>query len=180
MTSGSRTPICLAKYELVWHSWDSISDWIYMYTPMQNKASSITKNVSDRLVTYGAEPSWLRGHKKARGNSSTEQACHCIQSKALSVPPAWEAHVVIPIMNIQPVHQFELWLYIFYIITDIESIDILIKGSEYWVGAPTAHQLSLPRGVDSHNPLRGAASSIKSLWHGGGCWRIWSTANFKG
>lgn len=68
------------------------------------------------------------------------------------MPPVREAHAVIPRMNIQPVHQFELWLYIFYIITDIESIDILIKGSEYWVEAPNAHQLSLPRGVDSHNP----------------------------
>lgn len=152
MTSGSLTPICLAKYELVWHWWDSISDWIYMYTPTQNKASSITKNVPDLLVTYGAEPSWLCGHKKASGNFSTEQACYCVQSKALSVPPVREAHAVIPRMNIQPVHQFELWLYIFYIITDIESIDILIKGSEYWVEAPNAHQLSLPRGVDSHNP----------------------------
>lgn len=49
-------------------------------------------------------------------------------------------------------HLYELWLYIFYIITDIESIGILIKGSEYWVGAPTAHQLSPPQEVDSHNP----------------------------
>lgn len=49
-------------------------------------------------------------------------------------------------------HQYELWVNIFYIITDIESIDILIKGSKYWVGAPTAHQLSLPQEVDSHNP----------------------------
>lgn len=51
-----------------------------------------------------------------------------------------------------PFHQYELWWHIFYIITDIESMDLLIKGSEYWVGAPTAHQLSLPWGVDSHNP----------------------------
>jgi len=33
--------------------------------------------------------------------------------------------------NAKPVHQYELWASIFYIITDIESIDILIKGSEY-------------------------------------------------
>ena len=43
-----------------------------MYTPTQNKASSITKNVPDLLVTYGAEPSWLCGRKKACGIFSIE------------------------------------------------------------------------------------------------------------
>lgn len=55
----------------------------------------------------------------------------------------------------RPVHQCELCVYIFYIISNTESIDILIKGSKYWVGAPTSHQLSLPREVDSHNPCEG-------------------------
>lgn len=70
---------------------------------------------------------------------------HQLEEKALDV---------IQLLNTQPfVHQYELWWYIFYIIADIESMDILIKGSEYWVGAPTAHQLSLPGGLDSHNPF---------------------------
>lgn len=59
----------------------------------------------------------------------------------------------IHLSNTPPIHQHELWRHIFYIITDIESMDVLIKGSEYWVGAPTGHQLFLPWGVDSHNPL---------------------------
>lgn len=65
-----------------------------------------------------------------------------------------EDHCVIQVLNLQPIHQYELCLDIFYIITNIESMDILIKGSEDWVVAPTAHQLSLAQGVDSHNPSK--------------------------
>lgn len=95
-----------------------------------------------------------------------------IQSAAVQ-----EAHAATFSIELQqPVHRCELWAHVFYIITDTESIDILIKGREYWVGSSTAHQLSLPREVDSHNPRQGAPSSIKSLWRGS----FWSPANGKG
>lgn len=40
-------------------------------------------------------------------------------------------HAVIQLSSTPPIHQYELWWRIFYIITDMESMDILIKGSEY-------------------------------------------------
>lgn len=52
---------------------------------------------------------------------------------------------------IRPSFRNELWANIFYIITGIQSIHWLIKGGEYWVKAPTAHQLLVPHEVDSHN-----------------------------
>lgn len=50
----------------------------------------------------------------------------------------------------KPLSKNELWANIFYIITGIQSIDVLIKGGEYWVKVPTAHHLLVPHEVDSH------------------------------
>lgn len=63
--------------------------------------------------------------------SALNKLVAAFEAQPSHLPPMLEAHTVIPILNVQPVHQYELWVYILYIITDIESIDILIKGSEY-------------------------------------------------
>lgn len=104
------------------------------------------------LFSYAKQCPSNEEFTKAPLNSS-EKVHHCIPG-GLWAPAMRKALDVIQLLNTQPfVHQYELWWYIFYIIADIESMDILIKGSEYWVGAPTAHQLSLPGGLDSHNPF---------------------------
>lgn len=158
------TTICLAWYELVWHcllTWAPTQTRIHIQASYGSPILQSSTIFFKSLAFYGIL------------DSSTQNKLWRLMQSPL------RGSASILILDTQPFHQYELCVYVFYIITDLESIDILIKGSKYWVGAPTAHPLSLPQGVDRHNPLRGVASSITSLWHGEECWGIWSPASFK-